>query len=77
MTEIENSKRFTIEVSGFDLKLILESLNEERRKRLSKAPFVNRNPDIYPPRYWYDDNAKPVRQVDRTINYIKKQIKDL
>lgn len=77
MDSIDNSGRYKIEVSGFDLKLILESLNNEREKRLHKTPWENRNPNGYPPNYWYDNNAKPVRQVDSVISYIKKQIKNL
>ena len=75
MDGIDNSGRYKIEVCGFDLKIILESLNDEREKRLHKTPWENRNPNGYPPNYYYDCNAKPVRQVDSIINYIKKQIK--
>ena len=74
MDNIDNNGRYNIEVSGFDLKIILESLNTEREKRLHKTPWENRTPNSYPPNYWYDNNAKPVRQVDSVINYIKKQI---
>lgn len=74
MDGIDNSRRYKIDVSGFDLKIILESLNDERWKRLSKTPWENRNPNGYPPNYSYDYNAKSVRQVDSVINYIKKQI---
>ena len=74
MNSIDNSGRYKIEVSGFDLKLILESLNTEREKRLHKTPWENRNPNGYPPNYWYDNNAKSVRQVDSVIRYIKTQI---
>ena len=66
--------KYVIELSEFDLKLVLAALEEERTKRLYKTPWENRNPDVYPPHYWYDNNAKPVRQVDSTINFIKKQI---
>ena len=69
MDGIDNSRRYEIEVSGFDLKIILESLNGERMKRLSKTPWENRNPNGYPPIYGHDYNAKPVRQVDSVINY--------
>ena len=74
MDSIDNSRRYKIEVSGFDLKLILESLNDERNKRLYKTSWENRNPNVYPPKYSYDYNAKSVRQVDSVISYIKKQI---
>lgn len=77
MDGIDNSGRYKIEVSGFDLKIILESLNGEREKRLSKTSWENRNPNGYPPNYYYDCNAKSVRQVDSVISYIKKQIKNL
>lgn len=77
MDGIDNSGRYKIEVSGFDLKIILESLNNEREKRLHKTPWVNRNPNGYPPDFDYDRNAKSVRQVDSVINYIKKQIQGI
>ena len=32
MNDIDNSGRYKIEVSGFDIKIILESLKEERIK---------------------------------------------
>lgn len=77
MNDIDNSERYKIEVSGFDLKIILESLNGEREKRLSKTPWENRNPNGYPPYYSHDYKAKSVRQVDSVISYIKKQIENL
>ena len=75
MDDIDNSGRYKIEVSGFDLKIILESLNSEREKRLSKTPWENKNPNGYPPHFSYDDKAKSVRQVDSVLSYIKNQIK--
>ena len=75
MDDIDNSGRYKIEVSGFDLKIILESLNSEREKRLSKTSWENRNPNGYPPLFSYDYKAKSVRQVDSVISYIKNQIK--
>ena len=71
---INNIDRYTIELSGFDLKLVLESLDKERYNRLSHTPWENRNPNGYPPDFYYDKNDKKVRQVDSVINYIKKQI---
>jgi len=75
MDDIDNSGRYKIEVSGFDLKIILESLNAEREKRLSKTPWENRNSNGYPPLFSYDYKAKSVRQVDSVLSYIKNQIK--
>ncbi len=72
--ELVNSERYTIELSGFDLKLVLDSLKRERSERLRKTPWKNRNPNGYPPQFGYDYNAKSVRQVDSVINYIQKQI---
>lgn len=74
MNSINNVDRYTIEFSGFDLKLVLESLEKERYNRLSHTPWANRNPNGYPPFFSYDENDKKVRQVDSVINYIKKQI---
>lgn len=72
--DINNTDRYTIELSGFDLSLVLESLDKERYNRLSHTPWKNRNPNGYPPNFYYDQNDKKVRQVDSVINYIKKQI---
>ena len=58
------------------MKLVLQSLDKEKYERLRKTPWENRNSDVYPPQYWYDNNDKSVRQVDSTINYIEKQIKN-
>ena len=77
MDDIDNSRKYKIEVCGFDLKIILESLKSEREKRLSKTPWENRNPNGYPPNFGYDKNAKSVRQVDSVISYIKKQIQGI
>jgi hypothetical protein len=38
MDSIDNSRRYKIEVCGFDLKIILDSLKSEKEKRLSKTP---------------------------------------
>ena len=73
--DINNTDRYTIELSGFDLKLVLESLDKERYERLRHTPWLNRNPNGYPPKFYYDSNDKKVRQVDSVISYIKKQIK--
>ena len=72
--DIENSDEFTIKLSGFDLKLIIAALMEERRLRLKQTGWKDRTPGVYPPQFGYDHNAKPVRQVDSTINFIKKQL---
>lgn len=72
--DINNTGRYTIELSGFDLKLVLESLDKERYDRLSHTPWKNRNLNGYPPDFYYDVNDKKVRQVDSVINYINKQI---
>ena len=72
--DINNTDRYNIELSGFDLKLVLESLNKERYDRLSHTPWLNRNTNGYPPQFYYDINDKKVRQVDSVISYIKKQI---
>ena len=72
--DINNADRYTIELSGFDLKLILESLDKERYNRLSHTSWKNRNPNGYPADFYYDTNDKKVRQVDSVIKYIQKQI---
>lgn len=71
---INNTDRYNIELSGFDLKLVLESLNKERYDRLSHTPWKNRNPNGYPPQFYYDTQDKKVRHVDSVISYIKNQI---
>jgi hypothetical protein len=75
ISKLNNSDQFEIKVSGFDLKLIEEGLTMLRNKRLHNTPWENRNPNGYPPNFWYDNNDKGVRQVDNTLNYIRKQIK--
>ena len=72
--DINNIDRYTIELSGFDLKLVLESLDKERYNRLRHTPWENRNPNGYPPQFYYDAHDKKVRQVDSVISYIQKQI---
>ena len=72
--DINNTDRYNIELSGFDLKLVLESLNKERYDRLSHTTWKNRNPNGYPPQFNYDTQDKKVRQVDSVISYIKNQI---
>ena len=74
MKDINITNKYTVELSGFDLKLILESLDKERYNRLSHTPWKNRNPNGYPPDFHYDVNDKKVRQVDSVINYIQKPI---
>lgn len=73
--KIESTDRVTLELSGFDLKLILTALREEEIIRLRATGWRNLTPNSYPPRYGYDDNAKPVRQITSVVDYIKKQIK--
>ena len=74
MRAINNKEQITITLSGFDIKLILDALQRERNVRLSSTPWEIRNPGEYPPQYGHDYNAKPVRQVDSTVNFIKRQI---
>lgn len=74
MKTIDNKEQITITLSGFDIKLVLDALRRERNERLSNTPWAIRNPGEYPPWYGHDDKAKPVRQVDSTINYIERQI---
>lgn len=69
MDKINNSDKFSIVLSGFDLKLVLEALENERYERLRKTPWECREDG----HYYYDTNAKPVRQVDSIISHIKKQ----
>lgn len=73
----EAEKRITITLSSFDIKLIYNALERERTERLSKTPWENRNPQVYPPQYSHDYNAKPVRQVDSTLRFIKRQIEQM
>ena len=73
LEDIKNPDEITIKISGFDLKLIITALMEERHLRLQQTGWKNLTPGVYPPQYGYDHNAKPVRQVDSVINHIKKQ----
>lgn len=72
--ELEDTDKVTLELSVFDLKLILTALHEEENIRLRATGWQNLTPNSYPPQYGYDDNAKPVRQIKSVINLIKKQI---
>ena len=76
MRTIDNKEQIAITLSGFDIKLILDALEREKDRRLSNTPWANRNPEVYPPNYSHDYNAKPVRQVDSVLNFIKKQIEE-
>lgn len=76
MRTIDNNEQIAITLSGFDIKLIFDALEREKNRRLSNTPWVNRNPEVYPPQYSHDYNARPVRQVDSTLNYIKRQIEE-
>lgn len=77
LSEPEAEERITITLSSFDIKLIYDALERERNERLSKTPWKNRNPQGYPPQYSHDYNAKPVRQVDSTLRFIKRQIEQM
>jgi hypothetical protein len=76
MKTIDNKEQITITLSGFDIKLILDALQRERNVRLSNTSWKIQNPGEYPPQYGHDYNAKPVRQVDSTLNFIKRQIEE-
>lgn len=77
LSDPEAKERITITLSSFDIKLIYDALERERNERLSKTPWENRNPQGYPPQYSHDYNAKPVRQVDSTLRFIKRQIEQM
>ena len=70
------NERYTIELSGFDLDIVLQALSTEHYERLKKTPWANRSSDPAKPYFWYDENAKPVRQVMSTIRYINRQVYD-
>jgi hypothetical protein len=76
ISNLNNSDQFEIKVSGFDLKLIEKGLTMLRNERLRHTPWENRNPNGYPPRFWYNDKDKSVRQVDSILNHLIKQINE-
>lgn len=76
ISNLNNSDQFEIKVSGFDLKLIEKGLTMLRNERLRNTPWENRNPNGYPPHFWYNDKDKSVRQVDSILNHLRKQINE-
>jgi len=76
ISNLNNSDQFEIKVNGFDLKLIEKGLTMLRNERLRHTPWENRNPNGYPPHFWYNDKDKSVRQVDSILNHLRKQINE-
>jgi len=74
ISKLNNSDRFNMNFCGFDLKIIEQGLTLLRNERLKHTPWINRNPNGYPPQYGYDINDKGVRQVDSVLEYIRKHI---
>lgn len=68
----KRSERVTIEMSRYDLEIIMRSLEESYFSELSKTTWINLTPDTYPPQYGYKGN-NITNRLKSTLAYIKKQ----
>lgn len=71
---MKNSDRVNIEMSFFDLKLIVEVLKESRNKALTWDLL---NPGGYPRHYGYMAVSKKAKQLQSTHKYLDKKLKEL
>ena len=69
----KRSERVTIEMSRYDLEIILRSLDESYISELSKTKWEQQNPGEYPAHYYYSGNSI-TKKIKSTINYIRNQI---
>ena len=69
----KRSERVTIEMSRYDLEIIMRSLEESYLSELSKTPWVELTPGAYPPKYGYKGNNITMR-LKSVLNYLKLKI---
>jgi len=69
----KRSERVTIEMSMYDLEIVLRSLDESYLSELYKTKWEQQNPGEYPPQYYYSGN-NITRKIKSTIKYLKSQI---
>ena len=69
----KRSERVTIEMSRYDLEIIMRSLEDSYLSELSKTPWVELTPGAYPPKYGYKGNNITMR-LKSVLNYLKLKI---
>ena len=75
----KRSERVTIEMSRYDLEIIMRSLEESYLSELSKTPWVELTPGAYPPKYErqvvFVDRFYPSSKMCNHCGYVKKDLK--
>lgn len=69
----KRSERVTIEMSRYDLEIIMRSLEDSYLSELSKTPWVELTPGAYPPKHGYKGN-NITRRLKSILNYLKLKI---
>ena len=69
----KRSERVTIEMSRYDLEIIMRSLEDSYSNELSKTPWVELTPGVYPPKHGYKGN-NITRRLQSVLNYLKLKI---
>ena len=69
----KRNERVTIEMSRYDLEIILRSLDESYFSELYKTKWEQQNPGEYPPQYYYSGNSI-TEKIKSTTKYLKSQI---
>ena len=69
----KRSERVTIEMSRYDLEIIMRSLEESYVSESAKTPWINLTPNTYPPRYGHKGN-NITNRIQNTLAYIKRQL---
>ena len=71
----KRSERVTIEMSRYDLEIIMRSLEDSYSNELSKTPWVELTPGVYPPKRGYKGN-NITRRLKSVLNYLKLKINE-
>ena len=71
----KRSERVTIEMSRYDLEIIMRSLEDSYSNELSKTPWVELTPGVYPPKHGYKGNYI-TRRLKSVLNYLKLKINE-
>ena len=71
----KRSERVTIEMSRYDLEIIMRSLEGSYRNGLSKTPWVEQTPGVYTPKQGYKGN-NITRRLKSVLNYLKLKINE-
>lgn len=67
------NERVELVISRYDYEIIKRSLEESYNSELHKTPWVQTNPNEYPPDYWYKGN-KITKRIESVLRFIKKQV---